>query len=290
VVDLAVEEGELAPIASDDNRRSIVERETALVQSERGLEQAAIALSLYWRDPDGQPLVPGDALLPGSFPAPRDPTLTIVPDDVSVALERRPELRALALEIEALELERDLGKNRLLPQLDVGVFASQDIGASVNDPDDPDVNGPFELELGFVLDVPLQRRSPRGALRETEAKLNKLRRELQFAREVAAVDVRDAVSALTQSWRRLEQARENVELARRLAEAERVQLEAGESDLFRVNVREQQAAVAAAGLVDVLDVHFRSLARYTTVLGVPWAELATSASAADGANAEPIGG
>jgi hypothetical protein len=62
-------------------------------------------------------------------------------------------------------------------------------------------------------------------------------------------------------------------LAERLEQAERLQLEAGESDLFRVNLREQQSALAAAGLVDVLAEHFKALADYRAVLGIPYDEV-----------------
>ena len=124
--------------------------------------------------------------------------------------------------------------------------------------------------------MPLQRRKPAGTRQSLEAKLNKLRREANFARDVVVTDVQDAVSAITQSWERLAQARENVVLAERLEEAERLQLREGQSDLFRVNVREQQTAAAASSLVDVLAGHYKALADYRAVLGVPYDEARVS--------------
>ena len=64
-----------------------------------------------------------------------------------------------------------------------------------------------------------------------------------------------------------------MELAHELEEAERLQLELGESDLFRVNVREQQSAVAEAVLIDVLVEHFIGLTTYRAVLGLPYDEV-----------------
>ncbi len=266
-VELAVAEGELAEINLIDNRRLIVERESNRVRAERGLQQAAIQLSLYWRDAQGRPRVPAPEDLPPAFPEPRAPSLTLVPEGERVALERRPEIRALELELEALELELRLVGNQWLPRLDLGVFASQDVGAAVNTPDDKD---PFELEALVRFSMPLQRRKPAGDRRSLEARIAKLRRETSFERDLVVTDVQDAESALTQSWQRLAQARANVELAERLEEAERLQLAAGESDLFRVNLREQQTAAAAAAVVDVLAEHFKALAEYRAVLGVPY--------------------
>jgi outer membrane protein TolC len=269
-VELAVAEGELAEINLVENRRLIVERESNLVRAERALQQAAILLSLYLRDAEGRPLVPTDVMLPGEFPAPRSPDKTLVSGDVQVAMGRRPEVRAIELEIEALELELDLARNAMLPSLDLGLFASQDVGSAVNDPDDKE---PFELEALVRFSLPLQRRKPRGTQQSLEGKINKLQREASFARDLVATDVQDAASALTQSWQRLAQARENVVLADRLEQAERLQLEAGQSDLFRVNLREQQTALAAASLVDVLAEHFMALTDYRAVLGIPYDEV-----------------
>lgn len=266
-IDRAVEEGQLAPIARSDNQRLIVSRRSKLLSAQRSLEKAAIKLSLYWRDANGWPLVPGDALVPTSFPPARDPVGIFVDGDEELALAQRPRLRALELEIASLRLDRSLAKNDRLPSLDFGVKASQDVGTAS---DNPDVDGDFELKALVTLEVPLQRRSAIGKQREVEAKIAKFERQLQFERELTITAVQDSVSALTQSWAGLEQARENVRLAEILAEAERAQLREGASDLFRVQLREQQAAMAAASEVEVLEEHFRALARYRVVLGIPF--------------------
>ncbi len=263
-----VEEGQFAPIAIDENQRLIVDRRSKLLKSQRGVEKSAIKLSLYWRDAEGWPLVPSDTGESVDFPSARNPVEIFVPGDVELALAQRPELRAIELEIASLELDRSLAQNDRLPTLDFGVKASQDFGDAASNPDDKE---DLELKALVTLKVPLQRRAAIGKQREAEAKIVKLQRELQYGRELTTSAVQDAVSALTQSWAQLEQARENERLTILLAAAERTKLRAGQSDLFRVNIFEQQAAVAAAGVVEVLEEHFRSLARYRVVLGVPFA-------------------
>ncbi len=269
-IELGAEEGLLAPIAVTDNQRSIVERRTKRLRSVRKMQEAAIALSLFLRDANGQPRVPLENELPPKFPAPRNPEQVRLPDELNVALEMRPELQAIKLELAGLELEERLAENKLLPKLDVGVFASQDVGPTINSPDD---KGQFELSTGLVLDVPLQRRSAKGKSRALKAKLKKGTRELQFARDVIVAEVQDSVSALNQSWLALEQATESVRLAQELAEAEQVQMREGESDLFRVNLREQQSALAGEAYVSTLEEHFRSLATYRAVLGIAYDEV-----------------
>ena len=272
-VEILVEEGQLAKINLVENQRLIVERRSNHVRAERGLQEAAILLSLFWRDAKGRPRLPADGRLPGEFPSARSPQETLVPGDAELALEQRPEVRAIEIERERLALDLSLARNQLLPQFDVGVFASQDAGDQSRTIDD---RGPFELEALFKFSVPLQRRKPRGKVRELRAKLSKLERETQYLQDLVVNEVRDASSALTQAWMRLGLARENVELALGLEEAERLALEEGESDLFRVNLREQQTALAASAEVDVQREYFQALTDYRAVLGVAHDELRTA--------------
>lgn len=274
-IELAVREGLLAALNLIENRRLIVERRASLVRAERGLQQSALALSLFWRDAQGQPALPLERALPYEFPSPRDVAAVVVPDHEALALARRPEIRALELELERVRLELELARNDTLPRLDAGVFGSHDLGAAVSTPDD---KGPFELTALFRFHLPVQRSLARGQVREHQAKLRKLTRQLQFEVDSVRVQVRDVVSELSQSWQRIAQARENVQLANELAQAERLQLEAGQSDLLRVNLREQQAALAAAGLVDVLEEYFRASAEYRAVLGLPYDEVVAGAA------------
>jgi len=263
---LAVEEGLLPAVNLTENERLIVDRRARLVAAERALERAAIELSLYWRSADGRPEVPSEGSLPYDFPEPRDASEVLLSEDESFALSARPEVRAVEIGLETLRLEGRLAENALLPKLDLALAGSQDVGSAVNQPDD---KGDFELEAVLSLEVPLQRRAAKGRNRALEAQTVRLEREAQYLRERVVAEVQDARSALARSWQSLGPARENLRLANELADAERFQLTAGESDLLRVNLREQQAAVAAADLVAALEEHFRAVAVYRVALGIP---------------------
>lgn len=60
----AVALGQIAPIERLDNRRAILQRQSALIAAERLLEQRAIDLSLYYRDASGAPVRPEAARVP----------------------------------------------------------------------------------------------------------------------------------------------------------------------------------------------------------------------------------
>lgn len=265
-ITLAVEEGLLARINLTENQRLIVDRQSDRIRAEQKLRETAIKLSLFWRDSQGMPRVPGDDALPYEFPVPHVAEDVILTEDEAFALRHRPEVRSIQLAMERLELDGDLARNALLPTLDFDFFASQDYGEAASTPDD---KGDLELTAMVTLDVPLQRRKAKGKLRELESKLVKLEREAQFVSEVIVTEIQQARTALIQSWERIAQAEENVTLANELAEAERFQLGLGQSDLLRVNLREQQAAEAAAELIKVLQEYFIALTTYRAVLGIP---------------------
>lgn len=262
--------GELAEIAIDENQRLVVSRSATLVRLERSLQQAAIELSLYLRDDEGQPRLPRPEELPSELPVPRDPAGLIAVDDIDRALKIRPEIRELELEIEKIELEIEQAENDLLPTLDLGVAASQDIGDAVSDPDN---KGPFELDVLVDFDLPLQRRVARGKVRALEAKLRKVERELQFTRERVVADVRAFEVELIQNFQQLDLTRQDAAYAGRLERGERDKFRIGDTDLLRVTIREQTTADAASKLVDAIAIHFLSLAEYRAALGVPYEEV-----------------
>lgn len=267
---LAVEVGQLPEIIITDNQRLIVERKSILVRAELELRQAAIQLSLFWRDEDGQPQVPGEELLPIDLPRPNDPALFIDPNDVDLALSQRPEVRLFELRVSDIDLEIEKARNDTLPELDVAVAGSQDYGDPSSDPDD---KGDFELDAFVSLDVPLQRRVARGTVRSLTAERSQLQRLLQLTRDRVVADVQASGAVLSQNWEGLELTRETVRLAGVMEEAERFALRQGQSDLLRVNLRERDTAAAASNLVDNLAEHFRALAEYRASLGVPYDEV-----------------
>jgi outer membrane protein TolC len=259
----AVEEGLIARIELADNQRLIAERRAIRVQSERALEKAAIALSFYLRDEAGEPLQPSAARLHGFPPELEQPSAS--PERaLEVALASRPEIRDLELYRRQLKLEQRKAGNDLLPKLDLRVKASQDYGAPSGLIDD---KGPFELFAGVAFSLPAQRREAKGALRRKEAELRQIEQKQRLQRDRISVEVRDALSAWTQASRRIEEARRSVALAEELESAERFQVQEGNSDLLRLNIRERQTAQASAFLVDVLQEYFEAWTRYQAVTG-----------------------
>lgn len=277
------EVGDVEPIILADNERLIVSRRAKLIDAERKLREAAVKLSLFYRDEVGRPVVvtadrlPADLPRPGSVP---------VGDEAEIdrALASRPELQALAFQRRQLGVDLRQAYNEMLPDLDAGIVGSQDVGAPASKTRD---KSEFELEAGMTLDVPLQRRKARGKITATEGKLAQLNAKTRFTRDKVAAEVRAAAVALSAAAREYEQAARSLELARTLEDAERRKFDLGESDLFVLNAREQQTAEASLLVVEALYVYQVAMADYCAALGEPPGMAAAVADAAGSAPPPP---
>lgn len=258
-----VEEQLVDPPVLTDNQRLVAERKAKLAESSRKLQQTAIKLSLYLRDAEGQPVVPGPELLP-DFPELLAATELDLAPAIERALQQRPELVAFNLKRQQLQVDRDEAANGLLPAIDGYMTGSQDMGEPTSKKRD---KSEFELEAGLLLDVPLQRRKARGKLMAVQAKLAQLAAKQRLMRDAITADVQSAYAALRAAVDQVEQAHEAVELAEELARRERRNFELGASDLLKVTLREQYAAESAQKEVEARLVFFLALADLRAATG-----------------------
>jgi hypothetical protein len=105
------------------------------------------------------------------------------------------------------------------------------------------------------------------------AKVSQLDQAKKLAQNKIAAGVMDGASALKQIWLSIDQVSEHVKLALEIEQIERLKLNEGESDLLRVNLREQKTASAAAKRVDVITEYFWRLADYRASLGLNYNDI-----------------
>jgi outer membrane protein TolC len=247
-----VAEGLRPAILLTENEQNILRRQTLVVQAEQGLQQAAIALSLYWRDGDGNPVVPGPERLPRSLPQPLP-----VAEDVMAALENRPDLKVVDVRIGQARQRLALDRNNFLPKLDLKAEVNQYVG-------DPGLAGrPYtgtESKLGLTLTVPIQQRSARGRLSQTQADIEGFKQRRRFIEDQIRIEIGSLSVAARQARRLLGIAIDEQDRALAMATAERRRFQEGASDFFLVNIREEAAADAQ---VRRLDAAFRQIVAHT---------------------------
>lgn len=261
--------GQISEFVVVDNRRLIAEREGTLIAAGRRFQQTSFDLSLFLRDPAGNPLIPAANRLPASFADqdPSQPATEQLGSDIETAYVRRPELVRFALLKKRAAVDLRLAENQTLPSLNATVSGSQDVG------DGKDSPGIFALdrsvaEASLLLEVPLQRREAEGRTRAAQALLAQLLAQERFARDQISAEVQDAVSNKDRTYQRLQRAREELRIALRVAEMEEERFRKGQSNLLEVNLREISAAGAKAKVIETLAEYFRADAEYRAALGL----------------------
>lgn len=243
-----VAEGLRPAILLTENEQNILRRQTLVVQAEQALQQAAVNLSLFWRDNDGNPIVPTADRLPPQLGAPIP-----IADDLMAALEKRPDLRVVDVRIAQARTRLALDRNNFLPKLDLKAEVNQYVGsAGVGD---INYTG-LESKVGIALSVPLQQRTARGRLGQTTAEIEGFQQRRRFLEDQIRAEISNLLIAARQSQRLLGIAIDEQDRAVLMAAAERRRFQEGASDFFLVNIREEAAADAQ---VRRLDAAFRQI-------------------------------
>jgi cobalt-zinc-cadmium efflux system outer membrane protein len=244
--------GAIPAIERAENLRALLGRRDELVEARRGLEQAALKLSLYLRDDGGAPRVPPSAWLPAAMGEPEVPAPRELEDGLARALGGRPDLEALEARLAAAEIELDRARNAVAPKVEFELAGQKDIGSRVTvDPSKTENEdlaktlAPAELKLGVSIELPLLLREAQGERTEAEAKVAESRAKLGLSRDKLEAEVRDLFSALSAAAERATLGARAAEAADAVAAGERARFESGGTSLFLVNLREQTAGDAA---------------------------------------------
>lgn len=252
----AVRIGALPQFEQVDNQRIVLQRRSNVVEARRSVENSSIELSLFLRDDKGQPqLAPVEQLLPG-FPDPAEISEKQVLDDMNDALARRPEVLRFIFQRNQVQLDKKLAENQRLPNIDLFTEYLREAG------DGSVKRGPNDLRVGLIFELPLQRRQATSRLRTADARLGQIEQRESFQKDQVTADVRDAASAVRAAFERSTVVSEELDVTRRVEDAERLRFELGDSTLFVLNQREQATAEAAIREANALADYFRAYAAY----------------------------
>lgn len=255
--------GQIAAIEVTENQRQILQRRAQLTEAERGLEAAAIELSLFYRDAAGQPALASPGQLPAGLPPSANITGEQFEQDRERALALRPEIARLSEQAKQARIDLRLAENDRLPAIDLG------LGFTAEGGEGPVRRGPSELKASLRFELPFQRRAAAGKQRSAEAKLRQIGLRERFARDQVDAELRDAVSAVRRAHERAALAAKEVLVAGDLADAERERFRLGDSTLFTVNLREQAAMEAELREVNAVSDYLRALTAYEQATAAP---------------------
>lgn len=259
-----IKAGDLAEITKTDNDRSILSREVKLLKAKAKLESAAIKLSLFYRDTEGIPLVPDVSLVP-KIGQPLEAALQWPEQDpnllIASAIDCRPEIRLICLEMKAISLDIAKARNDFLPELNAEVAVSQDFGdptsasAAASSSTQTlfvnfDEKDEFQLDANLSLSQSLQRRKASGKVRALTGKLQQLHIKRAFLKEKIEAEVQANYLLAQAANEQIQVASRSLELAQKLSDVARQQYEEGDVDLFEIILREKQELDSAVEQIE----------------------------------------
>lgn len=161
--------------------------------------------------------------------------------------QNHPDLRKLNLKLDQLEVDRKLGAEYLKPRFDITYgLINQPIGPSMTS---SSFTPGSDYKLGADFSIPLFLRKERSKLAQTKLKI----RSTQLERSQAERDILNQLERVANQLENtrliIEQQSEMAENYKRLLTAELLNLQFGESDLFKINVQQEKVIQSLGKLV-----------------------------------------
>jgi cobalt-zinc-cadmium efflux system outer membrane protein len=212
-----------------DNARQINKRQGEVLKAEVELRKLEADLALFVRDQEGKPVQVSSVqnaeviLLNKRTPG------------LASGMKTNPQITILNFEQQLNQAEYDLNNQAKLPGLNVDVSGAQELS---NRPG----YGDHILQVGVNFDFPLENRKARGKSVAYHYKKKAVEKELLYAQQQIEQQYRYSVSASETSHRKWQVSKIEYENSKRVADGERKKWALGASDLFVVNMREQDLA------------------------------------------------
>jgi outer membrane protein TolC len=214
-------------------------------------------------DDQGQPLVLNSNVAPILSAADGQLlSLKTVEDLVALARENHPELLKLNTKIKQLQVEESLAKEFLKPKLDLEYsLLSQPSAPSSFDP----LN---DYKLGIDFSFPIFLRKERSKLAQTRLKITGTQFERSLAEREIINGVNTAFNEITNTASIIQQQTEMVNLYDRILSAELINLEQGESDLFKINIQQEKLIQSQSKLLKLQSEYEKLKAQLYWAAGV----------------------
>jgi outer membrane protein TolC len=266
-----VKEGARAKIVLTESLQNITQRKSLLAKAERDFAIAANQLSMFYRDDTGSPVIVSEKNLPEYKPEPNASDKNYQLQNLNTLYASRPELKKLRNSITRAMRRIQLNENSMLPRLDLNLGVYQPLGSIA---EGGSSHNESDVIIGLQFSVPLERRAARGAMAETQARLDALRQKERLMQDQIQLEVRNILLNLKTAEELLMLAGNEVNQAGILRDAEIQRFRRGASDFFLVNIRENTAAEAEvrfflAGLQrEIAQVNFDAATANLEKLGI----------------------
>ncbi|MEO5978387.1 MAG: TolC family protein [Chryseolinea sp.] len=234
-IKLNLQQGEAAIIDTVQAKITLQSRRVEQQEALLDFQNTGIAISNYLWDGQDSPvqleitvapaMTAGDqALLPSQ----------LLEDLVLRARENHPELVKLSVKLSQLEVERSLAREYLKPQLDLNY-------SMLSQPSAPHQFDPLnDYKVGVDLSFPIFLRKERSKLALSKLKIQNAKFQRSQSEREIINEINTTFNELHNTILIIKQQAEVVDLYSRLLQAELLNLENGESDLFKINIQQEK--------------------------------------------------
>lgn len=227
--------GEVALVDTVQASITVQQRSVELLEAKVNLDNARLSISTYLWDSAGYPLELRESIIPVYEP---EDAAWLDPARVSElrdnAMNNHPEVRKISIKIKQLEIDRKLAAEFLKPELNLSYYF---------------LNKPFDYsglnndrwgdnyKFGVDFAMPIFLRKERSKLALTKLKITNSTYERSDAQRSIRVEIDQAYNRLITLRQIITSQQQMVDSYNRIVNAELMNLNEGESDLFKINVQ-----------------------------------------------------
>lgn len=261
-VRINTQNGEAAPI---DTVQAKITLQTRLVEQQEAMlefRNAGITISNYLWDTAGEPVDLSLRIAPLLGPADVALSLQTLTSLTEQARLNHPELVKFRNKIDQLQVERQLGREWLKPRLDLNY-------ALLSQPDAPHKVDPRnDYKFGVDFSFPIFLRKERSKLELTNLKIRGTEFDQRQTEREIVNEINAVFNEIVNTGVIIRQQGEMVDLYDRLLRAELLNLENGESDLFKINIQQEKLIQSQSKFLKMQAVYEKAKASLYWAAGV----------------------
>lgn len=262
------EYGEAAVVDTLQAKINLQKRTVDFRKAQANFEIATLNLSKHLWAENLIPLEVAENVYPTDITLFKTPQEAELNNDISFAMENHPEINKLEGKRNQLDASLRWAKESLKPQLDLSY-------SFINAPINQDFEGNAidfgeNYKLGIDFSLPLLQRKARGKLQQTKLKISD--NELEIASSQLSIK-NDVISTFVKSVAFEDLLMQYAGVSdnyKRLLEAEIINLQNGETDLFKLNIQQDKFLEAQTQYYDALIKWEKSKAEYIYTVGIPF--------------------
>lgn len=262
---MAYDYGEAAPIDTVQAKINLLNRITAMQQANIERVRAGLNLSNHLWAESGEPLELEVNVIPEK-PLVNTLAPTLLAELLDGALENHPDLRKLDLKNQSLIVDRRLARENIKPKLNLNYYL-------LDQPFDYELNSnelmfDENYKVGVEFSIPVFLRKERAKLKQTNIYLKQNAYQIDFTQRQILNEINAQYNEAFTTASILKQQQEMVNNYELLLQAERLNLENGESDLFKLNVQMDKLIESQSKLIKLQAAYQKDVASLYWAAGI----------------------